>query len=271
MQLKIFNEEYLKSELEIGKIHRSDKFVILFIKEGCISIKYNLSKYEIKKNSVLFVIPNSVYEFSYFSPDLKVTGLPFSRQFLNENGIHTSTSQVMETFASGFQPYYEISESEFSIFLNLLKVIGETTSGDSSVSFFNEKIRYGNLVLFYEGISIYKKYNADHKVKLNRPQELSIDFLRILSSNFRVERSVQFYAEHLFVTPRHLSQTLKQLTGKTAGEFIDRAVIVEAKILLRNPASNIGQVADALHFSDQFFFAKFFKKHTGQTPTQYRS
>jgi len=48
-------------------------------------------------------------------------------------------------------------------------------------------------------------------------------------------------------------------------------VIIEAKVLLRTPSYNVAQVAEELHFSDQFFFAKFFKKHTGLTPSQFRA
>ncbi|HEX8461012.1 MAG TPA: helix-turn-helix transcriptional regulator, partial [Segetibacter sp.] len=94
--------------------------------------------------------------------------------------------------------------------------------------------------------------------------------LQLVAQHFEEERSVGYFAELLHVTPKHLSETIKEVTGKTAGKLIDQAVITQAKVLLRNPAMNIGEVATALHFSDQSFFGKFFKKHVGLSPIKYR-
>jgi AraC-like DNA-binding protein len=174
-------------------------------------------------------------------------------------------------FTSGFQPYYTVSDKELDILLGLFNHLELAMHYETDTPFLLDIKRHSFLTLFYQSVSVYRKYNAAHKVKLNRPQELSIDFLRLLSNHFKEERSVQYYAERLFISPKHLTQMLKDTTGRTAGEFIDRAVIIEAKVLLRTPSYNVAQVAEELHFSDQFFFAKFFKKHTGRTPSQFRA
>ena len=80
-----------------------------------------------------------------------------------------------------------------------------------------------------------------------------------------------FYAGILHVTPKYLSKTVKEITGKTCGEMIDEMVVIEAKALLNDTSLTIGQVADELHFSDQFFFSKYFKKQTGISPFGYRT
>ena len=91
------------------------------------------------------------------------------------------------------------------------------------------------------------------------------------SSNIAKEQHVvTFYAEKLFITPQYLSLILKELTGKSANKWIDDALIVEAKILLKAPQATVQQVADMLHFSDQSTFGKFFKKHMGISPMEYR-
>ena len=94
--------------------------------------------------------------------------------------------------------------------------------------------------------------------------------MKILENNFKKERSVQFYADKLFVTTGHLTKVLKDVGGKTAGELIDDAVIMEARILLANPSLTITQVADELQFTDQSIFGKFFKKKIGSSPSKYR-
>ena len=97
-----------------------------------------------------------------------------------------------------------------------------------------------------------------------------MQFVKLLSDSFREERSVIFYAEQLHVTPRYLSQTVKEVTGKSAGELIDEMVILEAKALLNDVSLTISQVADSLYFSDQFFFSKYFKRLTGLSPSEYK-
>ena len=81
---------------------------------------------------------------------------------------------------------------------------------------------------------------------------------------------VSFYAEQLYITPQYLSLILKELTGRSANKWIDEALMQEAKILLKAPQATVQQVAVALHFSDQSTFGKFFKKHAGMSPMEYR-
>jgi YesN/AraC family two-component response regulator len=95
-------------------------------------------------------------------------------------------------------------------------------------------------------------------------------FVKLLTDSFREERSVIFYAEQLHVTPRYLSQTVKEVTGRSAGDLIDEMVIMEGKALLNNVSLTIAQVAETLYFSDQFFFSKYFKRLTGVSPSEYR-
>jgi AraC-like DNA-binding protein len=104
----------------------------------------------------------------------------------------------------------------------------------------------------------------------NRKEEVFEQFLRVLSETFRKERSVNYYANKLFLTSKHLSRVVKEISGKTAGEWIDDFVILEAKALLRSSEKSIQEISEALHFANQSFFGKYFKHHTGMSPKEYR-
>ena len=268
---ELFTGKEITQRIEIGKVYRPAYYSILIIKEGNLTVKHNLSEYLIHKNALFFILPNAIYEFSDISHDFEVCGIIYTRQFLSQNGLHLNSSSILEVFASGFQPYYIVSDKELNILVGLFTHLELAMGYETDTPFLADIKKHSFLTLFYQSVSVYRKYNAAQQVKLNRPQELSVDFLRLLSNHFKEERSVQYYAERLFVSPKHLTQMLKDITGRTAGEFIDRAVIIEAKVLLRTPSYNVAQVAEELHFSDQFFFAKFFKKHTGLTPSQFRA
>lgn len=83
---------------------------------------------------------------------------------------------------------------------------------------------------------------------LSRKEELFEQFLQLLFEHCKEQHVVTFYAEKLFITPQYLSLILKELTGKSANKWIDDALIVEAKILLKAPQATVQQVADMLHF-----------------------
>ena len=87
---------------------------------------------------------------------------------------------------------------------------------------------------------------------------------------YKQERSISFYAEKLCLTPKDLSSIIKQATGKLAGEWIDACVVLEAKMLLKCSEKSIQQIAEELNFANQSFFGKYFKHHTGMSPSKYK-
>ena len=95
-------------------------------------------------------------------------------------------------------------------------------------------------------------------------------FLKLMFKHSREEHSVSFYAGKMCITPQYLSAVLKELTGKTTNNWIDHSLILDAKILLKTPNMTVQQVSDMLNFSNQSTFGKFFKKHTGQSPAEFR-
>lgn len=140
-----------------------------------------------------------------------------------------------------------------------------------------EKRIYNNMVLaslcevlFYNTLGIYAS-RTETNAHLSRREELLSGFIDLIENNFRKERAVNFYADKLYVTPKHLSAVLKEISGKTAGEWIDHRVIIEAKLLLRTTGMNIQEISQALSFSNQSFFGKYFKHLTGISPRQYRN
>ena len=125
-------------------------------------------------------------------------------------------------------------------------------------------------VLFFNTLGIYAS-RLKTSVHKSRKEDLLIKFIQILEDNFRTERSVTFYADKLCVTPKHLSAVLKEISEKTAGEWIDLRVILEAKLLLRSTGLNVQEISTQLNFANQSFFGKYFKHLTGMSPRDYRA
>ena len=95
-------------------------------------------------------------------------------------------------------------------------------------------------------------------------------FVNLVQQQFIKRRDLQSYSTQLHVTSKYLTETVKEVAGKTAGQIIDDFVVQEAKLMLDNPRLSIGEIADLLHFSDQSHFGKFFKRNAGISPKLYR-
>ncbi|MGN1354448.1 MAG: helix-turn-helix domain-containing protein [Alloprevotella sp.] len=104
----------------------------------------------------------------------------------------------------------------------------------------------------------------------DRGLELLTRFVDLLHVHARRHHSVTFYAERLSVTPQYLSRMVRLVSGCTASEMIGEAVIGEAKAMLEDRGCQVSDVASRLHFADSAVFSKFFKRHTGLSPLQYR-
>ena len=103
-----------------------------------------------------------------------------------------------------------------------------------------------------------------------RREEFFERFMELLTQYHKQERSMGFYAERLHITPKYLSSVIKEVSGKSAAEWIDQYVILEAKALLRYSGLSIQEIAYELNFSTQSFFGKYFKHHTGISPSAYK-
>ena len=120
-------------------------------------------------------------------------------------------------------------------------------------------------MLLYKSIEVRDLDNSG-----SRRSSYVHDFMRLVHLHYTRERSVNFYASQLFISPKYLSLLVKEATGRSAARWIDHFVITEAKNLLRFSGKNVQQVAYALNFSNQSSFGKYFKHLTGMSPTEYQ-
>lgn len=124
--------------------------------------------------------------------------------------------------------------------------------------------------LFYEIANITKKKIPEKSIRKSRKTEVFESFLKTVATHYKQQRSVTFYADKLYLTPKYLSCVIKEISGKSAGEWIDEQVILTAKALLKSSNMTIQEISVELNFANQSFFGKYFKQHTGISPKAYR-
>jgi AraC-like DNA-binding protein len=249
--------------------YRSDHFIIVMQVEGSSQVRINSTEFNIRAKQVLLIPPNAVRQFPDIEPGNRFVGLVFTASFVARSGIGKKDAEMLNFFSASL-PGFDLKPAEFDRLLSMLLLLREKYTSTDGLPADQQVIIHLFLAFLYELRSVYMRNNSDKKIQLTRKEEITMRFIKLLNDCCKEERSVLFYAERMNVTPRHLTQTVKEVTGRSAGEMIDEMVITEAKVLLSDVSLSLAQVAEHLYFSDQFFFSKFFKRNTGITPSEYR-
>ncbi len=92
----------------------------------------------------------------------------------------------------------------------------------------------------------------------------------LIEEHFREHKPVTFYAEKLHISPKHLNSICKSATGRSTVELLQQRVILEAKRLLAHSNYTVSEISTKVGYNDNSYFSRFFKKHTAETPEQFR-
>jgi AraC-like DNA-binding protein len=253
-----------------GRPLRSDHFSIALVLEGEVDVQINLVNYHIKKNSLIIIPFNTIHQFQGHNDETIAIVVNFSHDFLGQARFGEKHIQSFGFFSSQNNPCLLLQQEDADAFHSVIKMLRKMEDPAYEHPFKTEILHHGFNIFMFEVAALFKKYRPDEEVKITRKEEILRSFVKLLFQHFREERGVQFYADALYITPKHLTKMVKEITNKTCGEMIDEIVIMEAKIMLDDLGLSVATVAEQLQFSDQFFFSKFFKKHTGITPSKYK-
>ena len=267
-----YDKALVKSRGEVLFSHaRLNALALFLVLEGEADLTVDHMPYKLIKGSFLTLMPSHTLRMIHVDEDFRGYLIAVSSSFMNDYGLFRQKNTSMLR-------YMEIRKNPCAVFDPLeaevvrdqmLLVRSKIRQKDHY--FYKEIMQNALAGLMLELGNIFsakKEFTASPA--LSRKEDLLEQFLKLLFENCREQHGVAYYAERLFITPQYLSLILKTLTGKSANKWIDDALIMEARVLLKAPQATVQQVADLLHFSDQSTFGKFFKKHMGVSPMEYR-
>ncbi|QDW24134.1 helix-turn-helix domain-containing protein [Pedobacter sp. KBS0701] len=269
--LYVFDTDSQEMDTSFMSPYRADHNSIHLITDGEVNVKINLLEYTLRKNDLVLFTTNTIRHFGKVTPDCKATNLLFSNDYLLNSAIPSKTAEAYDYLTGIISPVSRLSEDQVDLFKAQLSVLALKMKDTRANRFYAEDIlRHLFSALIFEVGALYQSEVQPYVVPGSRKEYVVHQFLKLVMKKFKVERSVQAYADMLNITPKYLTTATRGLTGKTAGELIDEMLIVEAKVLLNESGLPIAHIAESLNFSDQFVFSKFFKKHCGQNPSSYR-
>ena len=238
---------------------------IAVCKRGSAKLKINSKIYEVVPNTVLTIMPYHIMEPYERSEDILVETLIFSLDFISGLPIQIDAVQMIAR-----NPYMKVTPEEAHVLLDMHHLVVDVFRQTGNI--YREQIIKNMLyALFLELYAIYKRSESDSKsVKPSRQEELTERFLKMLVTNYVEHRDPAYYADKMYVTNKYLSQVVKETTGETVFSWINKIVVIGAKNRLKVSDQSIAQVSEELNFPNPSFFGRYFKKHTGMTPLEYK-
>ena len=224
---------------------------IIRIVEGLAVYTVNLTRYELHPGDILVFPENAVFTINWVTDDLRI-------QFMTFHGLHLS-HPVRETRRYSLEgDNWSRSNDYFSL---LWKIVNHEGFSRECFTRIQEA--------FISDLDQIGALTPEGWVP-TRQDEVFDRFIQLLDESDATERSIPWFAERLFITPNRLSNIVKEVSGQTVMQWINRKVIQNAKILLKHSDLMIYEVADKLGFPNASFFSKFFHRETGMTPANYR-
>lgn len=245
------------------------------VKRGYMHGYMNLQEYTFDEGSLIYVTPGTIAEPLEMSDDCLIMGIGIPSDM-----FHLAHPGKLPDIFSGQHRHgmRKIADKKLQLlnhmFLLLWEIAHAQEHTDNSPS--TSDTESDNQVLYNMLSTITHYYNTlftqEHPKgsKHSSATDIFDRFIQLVNKYCQEERRLAFYAEKICVTERYLGTVVRQTSGITAKEWIDKAVITAAKVKLRHSNLQIAEITDALHFPNPSFFSKYFKRLVGCTPQEYR-
>lgn len=259
--------DHLQEHLFIREPHKHNFYIIIYFTRGSGTHTIDFQRYEVQPGLAFFMIPGQVHSWE-LSEDADGFVVFFSSEYYFREYPHGRLSHFPFFNALIPQPVLAVPQEEaqqlhYTWQRLQQEYLGQQYLRDQMLS------RYLDVLL----IQLTRIHQTQHKVIETVGGELSLlqALENLIEQHYRAHLPVTFYAEQLNITPKHLNEVCKRSLGKTTGRLIQERLVLEAQRLLVHSQLTSTQIATELGFFDNTYFFRFFKKHTGLTPEQFRN
>ena len=232
----------------------------------------NLTRHTLTENSIFVHLPGSIIQ-AESTEEIALHAVICEEEFIRRINIDIRLLSQLFLHVEK-QPCLKLDEKEWTGITRSFEELGAEGTEMPADVYSAEVIRSIIRTLAYKVCRVIGRHietSGERQVSArSRNDEYFSQFMNILGKHYTQERSVGFYAGQLNLTPKYLTTLIRKTSGRTAVEWIDDYVVLEAKNLLKYSTMSIQEIAYSLNFSNQSFFGKYFKSHTGMTPSAYR-
>lgn len=247
-----------------------DMNVCFLCTSGQIDLEIDLNMYTLHEGDAAMILTGSFLRVIRIKDSARIAFIAINSDFLkyvgNVKTVIEHVNKVKRMPVSHMEP--DMMEESLMIYNEIKKKLSNPDYR------FKEEVAksYIQIMLcnFFDRF-VLKNETTEEQAPKSRKEKLFKNFIKLVKDNYLNHRSITFYADKLCVSPKYLSSVVHKVSEKYATDWINQYVILEAKSMLRMEDTNIKDVSNHLNFANQSFFAKFFKKHTGYTPKEYKA
>lgn len=248
--------------LNIDYAHRDDYYIFFFIEKGNAKLLIDFTEYELKENTVYYILPEQVHLLVDHSIDACAWVLIVDRSYVKDK-----YKEIFER-SSLFKSQIEPNESTINDIHDCISILERRLTTES------QSIRQDilhDLLSSYIGM-IAEVYQRGLSIQANkRTTIITFQFKMLLSANYQSLKSPSQYAAKLNISPIYLNEAVKTATGLTVSECIRNEIIVRAKRLLFHTTMSVKEIALELGYEDWAYFTRVFSKASLLSPTQFRA
>jgi len=220
----------------------------------------NQYSYEAKEHSLQLLVPGTIYSFEDMTEESESLMIFFEYDLFD-----SFNQEFLEFFSREFEPEI-LNEDIYTQVLNLFKLLNQEYK-DKKLNY----KEYSNTLLVQILYLLKREKSLLVKEEIStRSQQISKQFLSLIEENFQRKKSVQEYAHILDISPKHLSETIKENLNESALFLIHARVIKEIQYQLCYTSLNIKEISTSLYFANTSDFGRFFKRYKKLSPKTYR-
>ena len=247
-------QDFGLKHLRTDQPYRVDEGRVMMVTRGWVRIIINLEEQRLERQSLLVLVPDSIFEILEWSDD-------FDMQAFTFKDLPIFTSLYHQTILT-------LKDDEWLLASEYVRLMWHEVHMQPLLP---EAIIHLQTALLLELKRIADREEAIRQQTATRQDKIFHQFLHVVNQYGLRERKIEFYASKLCVTPNHLGAVIKKASGLTVMQWLNRHAIQKAKVLLRYSDLPIWEVAERMNFANPSFFSKFFKGEVGMTPGEYRN
>lgn len=252
--------------LDMEERHRHSYYEILLFDQAGGSNMIDFEEYAVQAQSIHFISPGQVHALNR-NPHTDGYVVTFTKDFMALNGGSLVILNDFPAFNKTASAVLQASPADFAGIFGLVQFMEQEVK---QARHYKEAL----LAAYIQALLIRCKAlvidTVDYRRNDESAQQLIQRFNQLLEQHFTSFHKVNEYAERLGLTPNHLSDSLKKISGKTAGELIHQRIVLEAKRLLLHSSLATKEIAYQLGFNDPSYFSRFFKTNAGASPESFR-
>ena len=245
--------------------HKIQKVTQIVITAGRFSCLVDFNMWSLKAPAVALFLPGQVVESLETDEEFVGFGMILSQDFTDSLNLPVSLQERL--FISNTQ-FYSVTEEVLDALSSVYRQVSSLMKQPDNP--YREEIIRHLFSAHYYGLGYYMHGLQSQPSTLTLQQEKCEMFMSLVAENFKIHRDIGFYSDKLCVTSKYLSTMLKQETGMTALDWIERHVVLYAKSCLSSTSMTIQEISDELDFPSQSVFGKYFKRVEGMSPKAYR-